>query len=84
LDTGSGLGTLRCVSRITRQNLSLGFEGKSSGSSWITVFIPTKIASILSLNFFPSFRDFSPVIHFDSPLNVAIFPSRLAAALITT
>ena len=54
------------------------------GSSTSTVFTPTRIASLADRNFIPYPRAFSPVIHFDSPLAVAIFPSSVIAAFTVT
>ena len=54
------------------------------GSSARIVLIPTRIASLPCRNFIPAARAFSPVIHFDSPRAVAIFPSNVIAALTVT
>ncbi len=54
------------------------------GSSARIVLIPTRMASLPRRNFIPCARAFSPVIHFDSPLAVAILPSSVIAAFTVT
>ena len=58
-----------------------GSRAVSHGSSASTVPIPTSTASCVSRRRWTSARAASPVIHFDSPLTVAILPSSVIAAL---
>jgi hypothetical protein len=56
----------------------------NSGSSTITVLTPTKIASWMCRSRWLWRRDSSLVIQRDSPVRVAILPSRLIANLALT
>src|ERR1039458_586634 len=56
----------------------------NDGSSARIVLIPTRISSAPCRNFMPYARAASPVIHFDSPVAVAILPSSVIAALTVT
>ena len=78
-------GSLRCVSHIMR----IGFTPPSilhvsSGSSASTVPIPAIMALYLWRRFCTCSLAFSPVIHFESPEYVAIFPSIVMAYFIAT
>ena len=55
------------------------FRAVNFGSSLITVFTPTIIASESALSWCTNLLDFSPDIHFESPVFVAILPSKLIA-----
>ena len=56
-----------------------GGRAVSSGSSAITVPRPTMIASIRPRSSWTRRRDSSPLIHRESPVRVAIFPSSVMA-----
>ncbi len=79
-------GTLAWLSRTILSGFSLSFPSfiLSSGLSLTTVLIPTRTASTSERSLRTYLLAFVPVIHLDSPLRVAIFPSRLIAIFAMT
>src|SRR5947207_11566230 len=67
-----------------REVRAFGKRTVRAGSSARIVLMPTRMASAPCLNFIPKERAAAPVIHLDSAEAVAIFPSRVIAALTVT
>ena len=80
-----GSSTMR--RRVGPRHSALGRRTSRSvrpGSSARIVLTPTRMASASCRSFIPSRRASGPVIHFDSPLAVAILPSSVIAAFTVT